>query len=553
MNYDFDFNKINEELEAETKPLTPAEKRRARRLEARKKLEKNLTKFTVMAMSVIFACLCLFLLVFPRSSVSDIENRELAKFPEFTTEKYLSGQYTAGIATFYDDTVPFRDTFKNAGNNFKGVFGLPAAEDEIIFINGPDFAENQVQQDESESTSKVPENNESDSQLTPDASSTPGTVPTTEPSGVPESKPVNTEPSVETTLEGSAGRQPTDKTIAELEPDQTDFTKQEAEVDNVGSMIIIKQAGHYRGLELFGGGSGSKYIEALNALQEKVGDKTTIWSMPAPLACEFYTPANAQKYVASQSNCFDKIASQLSPEIRSINICNVLLKHTEEPIYLRTDHHWTALGAYYAARTFAEAAQVPFADISEYTKKTNEGYVGTLYAFSGDSRLLNDPEPFDYYVPNSAYKTSYYNQSFKFSHEGKLLQDVSTANSYLMFISGDGFIVKVDTNVNNGRKLLVIKDSYGNAEIPFYTSSFETIYVADVRYMERNLVNFIEDLEITDVLFTMSAFSVVGSNGANINKLMSQDSGTEVIDTMAKKAEVEAPAAESTIIADENN
>ena len=43
MNYDFDFNKINEELEAETKPLTPAEKRRARRLEARKKLEKTET------------------------------------------------------------------------------------------------------------------------------------------------------------------------------------------------------------------------------------------------------------------------------------------------------------------------------------------------------------------------------------------------------------------------------------------------------------------------------------------------------------------------------
>ncbi|MBE6731930.1 MAG: hypothetical protein E7564_09600 [Ruminococcaceae bacterium] len=550
MNYDFDLNKINEELESETKPLTPAEKRRARRLEARKKLEKNLTKFTVMAMSVIFACLCLFLLIFPRSSVSNIENRELAKFPEFTAEKYFSGQYTAGIATFYDDTVPYRDSFKNAGNNFKGVFGLPAAEDEIIFINGPDFAENQVQQDENENSAD--ESNKSESQGTADASPTPGTAPTTSPSATPDSKPLRNEPSVETTLEGSAGRQPTDKTIAELEPDQTDFTKEEAEVDNVGSMIIIKQAGHYRGLELFGGGSGSKYIAALNELQEKVGDKTTIWSMPAPLACEFYTPANAQQYVASQANCFDKIASQLSPEIRSINICSVLLKHTEEPIYLRTDHHWTALGAYYAARTFAEAAQVPFADISEYTKKTNEGYVGTLYAFSGDSRLLNDPEPFDYYVPNSSYKTYYYNQSFKFSHEGKLLQDVSTANSYLMFISGDSYVVKVDTNVNNGRKLLVIKDSYGNAEIPFYTSSFETIYVADVRYLERNLVNFIEDLEITDVLFTMSAFSVVGANGGNISKLMTQDAGTEVIDTMAKKSEVEVPM-ESTTVTDENN
>ncbi len=59
--------------------------------------------------------------------------------------------------------------------------------------------------------------------------------------------------------------------------------------------------------------------------------------------------------------------------------------------------------------------------------------------------------------------------------------------------------------MKNGRKLLVIKDSFGNAEIPFYTSSFEQIYVLDVRYFERNLVNFIETTGVTDVLFTMSA------------------------------------------------
>ena len=89
---------------------------------------------------------------------------------------------------------------------------------------------------------------------------------------------------------------------------------------------------------------------------------------------------------------------------------------------------------------------------------------------------------------------------------------------------------KVDTEVKNGRKLLVIKDSFGNAEIPFYTSSFEQIYVLDVRYFERNLVNFIETTGVTDVLFTMSAYSVVGDNADNIANLISQDADSTIID-----------------------
>ena len=530
MDKDFNLyeNENNEASEsAEVSDSAPVRRRR-RKVDKRKLLEKQLANFSVGLISVVFALLTLFLVVFPRSTISNIENRVLATFPEFTAEKYFAGEFTSGIATFYDDTVPYRDDFKNIGNNFKGLFGLPASEDEIVFVNGPSTVENQVQGDDKEESkpeSTKPENIGSSAESEVTTSPAPSEIPTTN----------NTsEPSVETTLEGSAGRQPSNMTIAEQEPDQKDFTQEDADYNTAGGMIIVKQNGHYRGLELFGGGSGSNYISALNNLQDKLGDDVTIWSMPAPIACEFYTPANATEYVASQEDCFDKIASQLDERIKSINLCSVFAKHTEEPIYLRTDHHWTSLGAYYAARTFAEAAQVPFADISEYSKKTNEGYVGTLYAFSGDSKLLNDPENFDYYVPNSSYKTYYYDHSFNFSYTGKLLVETSTSNSYLTFLSGDGSIVKVETNVNNGRKLLVVKDSYGNAEIPFYTSSFETIYVVDVRYLERNLVNFIEDLGVTDVLFTMSAFSVVGGNGSNIANLIAQDSGSTVVDSQPR-------------------
>ena len=252
---------------------------------------------------------------------------------------------------------------------------------------------------------------------------------------------------------------------------------------------------------------------------------------PAPTASAIYTPKNGIDYVGDQKECFDGVAEKLNAGIQSVNVVDVMKKHAEEDIYLRTDHHWQARGAYYAARTFAEAAGVPFADLSTYTEESIPGYVGTMYGFSQDTRILNDPDDFHYFVPASNYVASYYDTSFNYQYEDDLFADVDTANAYLKFLGGDSCIVKVDTQMKNGRKLLVIKDSFGNAEIPFYTNSFEQIYVADVRYLECNLVSFIKDMGITDVLFTMSAYSVVGDNADNIQNLIAQNAGETIADS----------------------
>ncbi len=320
------------------------------------------------------------------------------------------------------------------------------------------------------------------------------------------------------------------------EPDQKDYTKETAEGGFAeDGMLVVSQDGHWRGLELFGGGSGDSYVSSLNELRGELADSVRVYSMPAPLACEFYTPSNFSDVYVSQAECFSDIAERLDKGIVSVDICSIFKKHTEEHIYSRTDHHWQPLGAYYAARTFAKAAGVPFDDISKYKKVTDEGYLGTLSAWSDDERLESDPEEFTYYEPQGKISTYYYDQQFEYQYEGSLLVPVDVDNSYLRFIGGDDCAVKVKTSVRNGRKLLVVKDSFGNAEIPFYTSSFEEIYVVDMRYFERNLVNLINDMGITDVLFTMAAYSAVGVNADNIETLITQDSGSHITDGQLHK------------------
>jgi len=68
----------------------------------------------------------------------------------------------------------------------------------------------------------------------------------------------------------------------------------------------------------------------------------------------------------------------------------------------------------------------------------------------------------------------------------------------------------------------VIKDSYGNALIPFLIEGFEEVYVVDYRDFECNVLEFIEENEITDVTFAMSGFAIASSKRDNIIRLMEQ-------------------------------
>ena len=63
---------------------------------------------------IAFESIGLALLIFPRSTVSITEKRELKKFPEFTLDSYFSGEFTKGVSEWFSDTVPFRDELTNA-------------------------------------------------------------------------------------------------------------------------------------------------------------------------------------------------------------------------------------------------------------------------------------------------------------------------------------------------------------------------------------------------------------------------------------------------------
>lgn len=446
----------------------------------------------------VYAAIIICLLALPRSTVSNIEKRELAQFPEFSWESYWSGEYTADIANYYDDTVPLRDTLKQAASqllNFVGIkYGNVQVSGQMVVVNDTS-------------------NTNEDTQVNDTSSENTQTTSTAVSSDTSSDKDTDSE---------------------------SNYGQEIADGIYTNGQIVVYLDGHYRAMSMYGGGTGDVYAASLNNFASDLPE-VNIYSMVCPTQSEFYTPQNFSQYNASQEDSIKSIADQLVG-VKSIDICPVLEKHVSEDIYTRTDHHWQALGAYYAAQEFAKTAGVSFKDISTYNKVSIDGYVGTMYAFTDNNAdLLNDPETFTYYEPSNSYTTEYYSQAYEYVYSGNLLVEIGdTSSLYMTFMGGDSYAVKIKTDVNNGRKLCVVKDSYGNAEIPFYTGSFEEIYVIDMRYFEVNLVDFVKQMGITDLLFSMSSYSAVGVNADNLENLRTQNKGAVIGDSGDTSSENES-------------
>lgn len=333
-----------------------------------------------------------------------------------------------------------------------------------------------------------------------------------------------------------------DESSEEVSKDYAEIDK-EYEYTTENGIIVVKTNGHYRAMEMFGGGTGDAYVDALNSLRGKLDSNIKMYSVIAPLASEFYTPDDFSERTADQKAFIDDIAARLNDGIAYVDIDTVLAQHADEDIYCRTDHHWMPLGAFYAAQELAKAAGTDFKPMNTFTPKTINDFVGTMYAFTdGDINIKNDPEDFTYYVPDNYAQCDFdfYDTSFNFDYSSKnYFKEIGDpqSNAYLTFFGGDEQIVKIRSNVKNGRKLLVVKDSYGNAVPSNLMNSFEEIYIIDMRYFNLNLVNFINTLGITDVAFVMCVFSAFGGNSYDLPNLITQNPDEAIVDTYDNNTE----------------
>ena len=279
-------------------------------------------------------------------------------------------------------------------------------------------------------------------------------------------------------------------------------------------ILTIEHKGHYMALMGCWGtyDNCDRYIAAVNRAAEKLPD-VNVYNMVVPTSSEFYTPSTVTGFTSSQRGKIDYINENLK-NVTVVDAYSQLEKNTDKDIFARTDHHWLPLGAYYGAKAFAEAADFAFPDISKYKAVSRDDYVGSMYHYGKDEHIRNDPEVFTLFIsPNDAdLRTTYYNTSFANGYESALFVSRNASSFYCSFLGSDDRIAKIETGVDNGRVLVISKESYGNGIVPFLTSGFETIYVTDCRYFDLNLIRFCKDVGATDLLFSVCTFTPAGGN-----------------------------------------
>ena len=496
---------------AEKNDPESAAKSAEKRAEKKKKQKESDTAPTKPIFSIanivytatIFGAAVAAFIFLPRSGISESEQRMLAAFPEFSAGDVANGKYTNGITEYFNDNVPFREELKLAALQVRNLFGISYNNAEMI---GPAVAVTEEPEEE-----PVPDE----------------TVPPVQ-TAIPEmSAAITEEPEAvqETSVPGETAAPET--TAPEVTAAQTSSVTHPNEIaEGVitnGQVVTKLEDGHWWGISLFGGGSGTKYADALNRFKKAVGDDVNVYNMVVPTSGEYYLPDIYNAYNASHRKSIDSINEKLEGVI-PVPAIDALAAHASENIYLRTDHHWQPLGAYYAAKCFAETAGVPFADISTMEKVDVEGYMGTMSGFTKSANLIGDPEIFTYYKPSNNYTTYYYDTAYRFDYSLPFFVKMPVSSSYSMFMGGDKKIVRISTDAGTGRKLVVFKDSYGNAEIPFYFGSFDEVYVCDMRYFDLNAADFVKFTGATDLLFTMCTFSAVGPNANGLDIALSNPS-----------------------------
>lgn len=210
----------------------------------------------------------------------------------------------------------------------------------------------------------------------------------------------------------------------------------------------------------------------------------------------FATPYNQEKYL-------EELKRTIPKEVW-IDTSKILKKHKEEEIYYRTDHHWKTLASFYAYQEWAKIKGFNIPKLSDYEIKTvADDFEGTIQSKLGietkkDTIELFLPKTDIPYTIQYGNKGTIQNNLYNYSA-------LDTKDKYAIYFGGNEPFIKINTELDNERKILVIKDSYANSFIPFMIGEFESIDIVDLRYTSEKLSEIITKGNYTDLLVLYNA------------------------------------------------
>lgn len=257
-----------------------------------------------------------------------------------------------------------------------------------------------------------------------------------------------------------------------------------------------------------------KNIDFINQFQEKnQGFQLTVSLVPTSI--DLY-PENLPPYAKTGKHMeIMKIVShELNEQVQLVDPLEHLKQKKDEPIYFRTDHHWTTLGAFYTYQAIAEAMDFTAYQFEDFAiEQVSDSFYGTFYAKGNDHAI--PPDHIDIFKPKK--EVDYEVKADQKPILNSLYDDsfLSKRDQYAYFLGGNHAKTIIQSSVHNGKKLLLIKDSYAHAIVPFLANHFEEIHLLDLRYYNASIQQYIDEHELTEGLILYNS-----PNFANDNSIL---------------------------------
>lgn len=273
------------------------------------------------------------------------------------------------------------------------------------------------------------------------------------------------------------------------------------------------------------------YAKVINSLADALPGVQT-YNVVIPTMTEFYGPKDLY---TDQISGIRTIYENLDEKVMPVNVIKEMWPHADEHLYFATDHHWTQRGAYYAYRAFIAAKGEEVPDLSEFPQDNVKNFIGSwshsLEGTAGGDALIEMAETMERFMPIVDYEGAIYLDMYLKDkwRESKVI--VESDDKYTTFIGGDMPIIKYTTNVKNGEKAVIVKESFGNAFATWAINNYEEVYIIDPRQWngfggasdrgEFNLVKFYNEVCQFDDLIIVSYPGSATQNMRNaISKLV---------------------------------
>lgn len=254
--------------------------------------------------------------------------------------------------------------------------------------------------------------------------------------------------------------------------------------------------------------AADRYAASVNRMAKKLKNASKVYEILIPLSSEITLPDEYFGKIKSsnQRKSLDKIIAKADSDVKVVDMYDRLMKHRNEYIYFRTDHHWTSLGAYYGYERFCEEKNIIPISLERRESADFGDFLGSFYNDTNKSKKMEKhPDDLKAYYPISKNLSLKYTNQSGSKGSWDVIHDVSDypkAIKYSAFIAGDNpYTLIKNKDITDGSSCIVVKESFGNAFVPYLTDHYAKIYVIDYRYWEGNLATFAEKKNVDDIIF----------------------------------------------------